>query len=170
LPRSPAARIAEIGLASAAPWDPAKADAWKRLADAGVAEENPEALRAAAYVLRARVLHDQEKYEEALRAALYTTIFFSTERFDVSQAQLIAGDCYMELDDKTRGVRAYYEITTDFPNTAAATLAQKEISKGGEAFAVIVKDLEAQEKASKSKLSQNQSPQTAATPTPTPNP
>jgi hypothetical protein len=165
---TPSARVAELRLDSFEPWNPAKADAWLRRADSFAAPENPAAVRAAAYVLKARVLQGQEKYESALRAALYVPIFFAAERFESSRSQLLAADCYLELGDKKRGVRTYYDVTVGFPNTAAATAAQKEISKGGEPFAVIVKSLQQKEKEDKEKFSANQ--QQAAAPTPTPKP
>jgi hypothetical protein len=162
------ARVAELRLDSMEAWNPAKADAWLRRANSFAADTNPAAVRAAAYVLKARVLQGNEKYEDALRAALYVPIFFAAERFDSSRAQLIAADCYIELGDKKRGVRTYYDVTIGFPNTAAATDAQKEISKGGEPFAVIVKNLQQKEKEDQKKFSAKQPP--AAPPTPTPKP
>jgi hypothetical protein len=119
-------------------------------------------------VLKAKLLLDREDYEKALRAALYVTIFFSDERFDVSRALLIAGECYLNMGDRQRTVRTYYDVVHSFPGTASATAAQNEISKGGEAFAVIVKALEAKDKEAQSKLAAG--PQQAATPTPTPKP
>jgi hypothetical protein len=167
-PGTPAAQVAEMRLNSLAAWNPAKAKEWLERAEFYSSPQHSAAVRAAAYTLKARVLHEQEKYEEALRAALYVPIFFAAERFDSSRAQLIAADCYLELDDKKRGVRTYYDVTVGFPNTAAATAAQKEISKGGEPFAMIVKSLQQKEKEDQKKFSANQ--QQAAAPTPTPKP
>jgi tetratricopeptide (TPR) repeat protein len=163
-----AAKVAELRLDSFEEWNAGKADQWLRRAESASGPDNPAPVRAAAYVLKARVLHDREKYEDALVAALNVPIFFAAERFDSSRAQLIAADCYLQLGDKQRAVRAYYDVTRNFPNTAASTLSQKEISKGGEPFAMIVKNLQLQEKEEQKKFAANQ--QAAATPTPTPTP
>jgi len=173
---SDAGRVARLRLASLEGADPKKADEWLRLADTELAEANPANIRAEASLLKAKVLLDREEYEKALRAALFVTIFYSDERMDVSRAQLLAGECYLNMGDKPRAVRAYRDVVVDFPKTAAAAAAQKEISKGGEPFAVIVQALDTKEKENQNKLKATQaetapaSKDAAPASTPTPNP
>ncbi|MGH8046168.1 MAG: tetratricopeptide repeat protein [Chthoniobacterales bacterium] len=170
---TPAARVAELRLDSFAPWNAGKADQWLQRAESFSAPENPAAVRAAAYVLKGHVLLQREKYEDALVAALHVPIFFAAERFDSARAQLIAGEAYLDIGDKKHAVRTFYDIERSFPNTAAAAAAQKEISKGGEPFAMIVEGLKKKELEDQNKFKANQQQSATtppATPTPTPKP
>lgn len=99
------------------------------LCDKSIKESVQADVLALAWLKKGDVLFAQKTWDEALMAYLHVPVFYSTDKLAMPQALLGAARAYHRLDDADRARKAFKELTTSYPKSAEATIAQAEMSK-----------------------------------------
>lgn len=84
---------------------------------------------AEAWIKKGDVLFAEKQWDGALMAYLHVPVFYSSEKLLMPSALLGSAKSYRRLDDTDRAKRTLKELTTAFPKSAEATLAQAEMQK-----------------------------------------
>lgn len=84
---------------------------------------------AEAWTRKGDVLFAQKQWDGALMAYLHVPVFYANEKPLMPSALLGSARSYHRLDDNDRAKRTLKELTTAFPKSAEATLAQAEMQK-----------------------------------------
>ena len=99
------------------------------ICDAAIKESAEPSVLAEAWKNNGDILFSKKDWDNALLAYLHVPVFYSEEKLFLPAALLGSARAYRRLEDFERARKAFAELTTTFPKSAEATLAQAEIQK-----------------------------------------
>ncbi len=100
-----------------------------QICDAAIHESTDESVLAEAWTIKGDAFAAQKQSDVALLAYLHVPVFYREEVLFMPAALLGSARAYRRLDDKAEARRAFTELIANFPKSAEASTAQKELAK-----------------------------------------
>ena len=99
------------------------------ICDAAIKESADPQILANAWVNKGDALFAQKQWDTALLAYLRVPVFFADEKIVMPAALLGSGKASARLDDKAQATRSFNDLSSAFPKSAQAAVAQAELQK-----------------------------------------
>lgn len=100
-----------------------------QICDAAIQESTDESVLAEAWTIKGDVFAAQKQSDAALLAYLHVPVFYRDEVLFMPAAMLGSARAFRRLDDKTQARRTFTELIANFPKSAEASTAKKELEK-----------------------------------------
>ena len=99
------------------------------ICDAAIKESARPDVLADAWVTKGNILLAQKQWDDALLAYLHVPVFYRSEKLFMPPALLGSARAYRKLEDLERAKKTFTDLSTEFPKSPEATIAQTEMQK-----------------------------------------